>query len=225
MSSPNVIFVQVFLVLSLKLQFQFEEVCISQQVSPPTSYRKWNVHIQEATFFYLGTSRAHVENLKGQASINSYTIPDGIVESEASPILISISNEALGRRRTSSFLEISSWRTRMRIPSSARKKKKKKIVLSIQMQRRKEKKKRWRDERELIEGEWKTGSNLTSSFFISRYLQYVKIPFKRDFNRVIPPSSPFKPFIESNSFRTNIFLVPPTLLFQRKHVLRRAERR
>lgn len=153
MSSPNVIFVQVFLVLSLKLQFQFEEVCISQQVSPPTSYRKWNVHIQEATFFYLGTGRAHVENLKGQASINSYTIPDGIVESEASPILISISNEALGRRRTSSFLEISSWRTRMRIPSSARKKKKKKIVLSIQMQRRKEKKKRWRDERELIEGE------------------------------------------------------------------------
>lgn len=125
MSSPNVIFVQVFLVLSPKLQFQFEEVCISQQVSPPTSYRKWNVHIQEATFFYLGTSRAHVENLKGQASINSYTIPDGIVESEASPILISISNEALGRRRTSSFLEISSWRTRMRIPSSARKKKKK----------------------------------------------------------------------------------------------------
>lgn len=104
-------------------------------------------------------------------------------------------------------------------------KKKKKIVLSIQMQRRKEKKKRWRDERELIEGEWKTGSNLTSSFFISRYLQYVKIPFKRDFNRVIPPSSPFKPFIESNSFRTNIFLVPSTLLFQRKHVLRRAERR
>lgn len=69
-------------------------------------------------------------------------------------------------------------------------KKKKKIVLSIQMQRRKEKKKRWRDERELIEGEWKTGSNLTSSFFISRYLQYVKIPFKRDFNRVIP--LPFK---------------------------------
>lgn len=67
---------------------------------------------------------------------------------------------------------------------------KKKIVLSIQMQRRKEKKKRWRDERELIEGEWKTGSNLTSSFFISRYLQYVKIPFKRDFNRVIP--LPFK---------------------------------
>lgn len=104
-------------------------------------------------------------------------------------------------------------------------KKKKKIVLSIQMQRRKEKKKRWRDERELIEGEWKTGSNLTSSVFISRYLQYVKIPFKRDFNRVIPPSSPFKPFIESNSFRTNIFLVPSTLLFQRKHVLRRAERR
>lgn len=136
------IFVRAFLVSSSpKLQFQFEEVCISQQVSPPTSYRKWNVHIQEATFFYLGTGRAHVENLKGQASINSYTIPDGIVESEASPfrILISISNEALGRRRTSSFLEISSWRTRMRIPSSARKKKDRSLHSDAEEKREKEK--------------------------------------------------------------------------------------
>lgn len=88
---------------------------------------------------------------------------------------------------------------------------KKKIVLSIQMQRRKEKKKRWRDERELIEGEWKTGSNLTSSFFISRYLQYVKIPFKRDFNRVIP--LPFKFPVYRIELFPNQYISRPTNTF------------
>lgn len=219
------IFVRAFLVSSSpKLQFQFEE-CVSLNRCPLRLRIASGTCIFKKQLFFISEQVARTLKI-WKARPRSIRIQFLMELSKAKPHLSSFQYQTKlsggGGPRPSSKYHLGERECESHLRQG---KKKKKIVLSIQMQRRKEKKKRWRDERELIEGEWKTGSNLTSSVFISRYLQYVKIPFKRDFNRVIPPSSPFKPFIESNSFRTNIFLVPSTLLFQRKHVLRRAERR
>lgn len=110
--------------------------CISQQVSPPSSYRivsrKWNVHIQERTF-YLGIGRVHLENLKGQASA-AYQFVQFLMElSKAKPYLPYLSPHFNIKRSSRENFIPTIRNIILENANSIFGKEKKKIILSIQM--------------------------------------------------------------------------------------------
>lgn len=94
--------------------------------------RKWNVHIQERTF-YLGIGRVHLENLKGQASA-AYQFVQFLMElSKAKPYLPYLSPHFNIKRSSRENFIPTIRNIILENANSIFGKEKKKIILSIQM--------------------------------------------------------------------------------------------